>query len=512
MPITAFDRIWPVILLVITLVIVGSGLRFTNLGDKVYWHDETYSSLRAFGHTGEEYYADVFDGKIHSIQEVRSYQHANSNRGIGSTLKALASRPEHPPLYYLIGRVWSGMFNDPVVALRSLSALFGLFLLPAVYWFARELFDDNWVSWTAVAVVSVSPLHLLYAQEARQYALWTTLTMISCALFMRNLRVGDYRGWQMYSLVTVLGLYTHIMFGCTAIAHATYLFMVRDENKKESIKAFIKSLLVSLTLFTPWIVVFFFSIPDVLQKTAWMHSPVAKLTLAYSWLLSVNRLFFDFPGSEYLIPVSLALVGFSLAILIRCTPMRSWFLPVLVVIVAGGAVILPDIVGGGRRSLETRYLLPSLLMLELCVAYAIGKGIKTNSSWAPLARVLAMLLVTGGLSSQLLIIGSNTWWNKSVSASNGEVARIINAADKPMLISTLGDINPGEVLSLSYMLKDDVRLLMLGDSSMPEITSTDQGAIFVLNPRWELQKAFNDKYDMQLIGNQKKLWALRDRE
>lgn len=86
-----------ILALFIFVVFVGILTRFTSLGEKVYWHDETYSSLRIFGHTGDEYHSHLFDGKIHTVADVQAYQHPNSDFGIGDTLRALASRPEHPP-------------------------------------------------------------------------------------------------------------------------------------------------------------------------------------------------------------------------------------------------------------------------------------------------------------------------------------------------------------------------------------------------------------------------------
>jgi uncharacterized membrane protein len=174
---------------VLVLAAVTSVLSFTRLDGKVYWHDEAYSSLRVFGHTGTEYHARMFDGKVHTVAELEYYQHADPDLGLDATLRALASRPEHSPLYYLLARLWSVGFSDPVVALRSLAAVFGVLLLPAVFWLAQELFKDPRVSWVAVALSATSPLHLLYAQEERQYALWSMLVVLSGAA----LPVCDYR-------------------------------------------------------------------------------------------------------------------------------------------------------------------------------------------------------------------------------------------------------------------------------------------------------------------------------
>jgi uncharacterized membrane protein len=76
---------------------------------------------------------------------------------------------------------------DPVTAFRGTSALFGLLLPAAAFWLMRELFGRGPVPWVAAALVAFSPLHLLYAQEARQYALWMLLFLASSAALQRAL-------------------------------------------------------------------------------------------------------------------------------------------------------------------------------------------------------------------------------------------------------------------------------------------------------------------------------------
>lgn len=494
-------------ILLFILAAVSSGLRFTNLGGKIYWHDEAYTSLRVFGHTSNQYYKNIFNGKLHTVKEVQAYQHPDPDLGIRDTLIALASRPEHPPLYYLAGRLWAEMFDDPVFALRSLSVLFGIFLLPAVYLLMRELFEDPWVSWTAVALVSVSPLHLLYSQEARQYGLWTTLTALSCAFFLRSLRTNALRSWSAYTLTLVLGFYTHIMYVFTIIVQIVYLILMRHQITRERIKSFACSVAIGITAFIPWAVLLIFSRRDVLEKTSWMWYPLPKLTLAHNWLLSINRLFFDFSGSAYLIPISAALVVFSLIAVVRRNPRKVWLLPVLLLSITGGIVILPDMLGGGMRSFLIRYLFPALLSMELCAAYMIGSEMKYRSARGQLMRCLAAFLVAGGLFSQVMIVSSDKWWNKYQSEMNAEAAAIINASDKPLIISMMGDINPGEVLSMSYHLDNHVKLLLLNYNSFPEIPSGFD-RIFVLNPAWELLEKLKKKYAMNLIHKPEALWEL----
>lgn len=487
-----------------------SGLRFTNLGAKVYWHDEAYSSLRVFGHTGPEYYASMFDGKVHSVADVQNYQHANPELGIQATLAALASRPEHPPLYYFMARLWAGLFEDPVVALRSLSALFGLLLLPSVYWFARELFGDARVSWMALALTAASPLHLLYAQEARQYALWLTLTALSGAALLHVLRTGSRRTLIVYALTVTLGLYAHLMYAFTVVAHALYLGLTRDKYPPDRLKTCAVALVCGVLALTPWLLLLLNAIPDVAQATGWMQIPVSAPVRAQAWFININRLFFDFPGSVYLVPVSVGLAVAAVYTLSRRTPVRVWLLPVLLLAISGGAVILPDMLDGGRRSLEARYLLPALLLVQLCVAYLLGTRVSLRTFRGRAFGLTGLLIIAGGVYSQLTIVASDTWWNKSFSANNGKIAAVVNAAERPLLIAGLGEVNPGELLSLSYLLDDRVQLLLLGGGA-PEPLPEGYSEYFVLNPAWDQLRWLDPAYASHRVAEDLGVWELRPR-
>jgi uncharacterized membrane protein len=492
------------------LAVVSSVLAFTQLGTKVYWHDEAYTSLRVFGHTGPEYYHGLFDGEVHTLADLQYYQHEDPALGIDATLKALESRPEHPPLYFLLGRLWSGLFEDPVVALRSLAAVFAVLMLPAVFWFSRELFADPRVAWVALALMASSPLHLVYAQEARQYSLWCLLVLLSGAALLRALRYGERRHFIVYALTVVLGLYTQIMFALTLLAQVVYLVLQRKQYPPAAVRGCAWSLAVGALLFTPWAALFLGAMPDVAVVISWMQRPLATPTLMLSWLTSLNRVFFDFPGSGYLVPVSSGLVLTALFLLVRRTPARVWLLPVLLLATAA-VVMVPDLLDGGRRSLETRYLLPALWSLELCVAWLIGRGITLPTLAGRLTAVAALLLVIGGIASQRVILSSGSWWNKSFSGNNAALAAVINQADKPLLISTLGEVNPGELLSLSHLLQDQVQLLLLGDYALPELPAGYDHYI-ILHPPWDEAQAQQRGYTLQRLTEDYALWEIRRRD
>ena len=76
----------------------------------------------------------------------------------------------HPALYYLLLRVWISMFGSGEVAVRSLSAVFGLAMLAATYYVGQRLISKD-VGVLASGLVLVNAVALHYSQEVRMYTL-----------------------------------------------------------------------------------------------------------------------------------------------------------------------------------------------------------------------------------------------------------------------------------------------------------------------------------------------------
>jgi ABC-type dipeptide/oligopeptide/nickel transport system permease subunit len=153
-------------LLIAGVLVAGLFFRFYNLEKKAYWYDEVGTSLYISGYTKAEVQQIVGDKEI-GINELKRFQRVNPDRGLLSTMTVLAvDDAQLSPLYYGLVRLWSGLFDESVRGIRSLSAFAGLLVFPCLYWLCRELFERRRVAWVALAVVAVSPFHVLYAQEA----------------------------------------------------------------------------------------------------------------------------------------------------------------------------------------------------------------------------------------------------------------------------------------------------------------------------------------------------------
>lgn len=159
-------------LLTVVLIITGILIRFINIDGKITWADETFTYLRIYGNTKSDLMQEVVNSQILTAGTLlEKYQSPGVGKSIIDTVKGLALEdPKHPPLYFVMANLWVQCFGNTVAATRSFSAFISLLVFPTLYWLCQELFQSKIVGLVAIAIIAVSPFHLVYAQEARMYS------------------------------------------------------------------------------------------------------------------------------------------------------------------------------------------------------------------------------------------------------------------------------------------------------------------------------------------------------
>ena len=157
---------------------------------------------------------------------------------------------------------------------------------------AWELFDDRRVAWAAVLAVALSPYFVLYAREAREYALWGALTLAANAQLLRALRHTtastrrQIAEWGAFALLTALSLYT--AFSAAGVILGQVLFICWRERLRftwASLSA-AGAMAVAALLFLPWALVLHARLEAFQASMAWSRDIVIPRTELLSLLAS----------------------------------------------------------------------------------------------------------------------------------------------------------------------------------------------------------------------------------
>lgn len=433
-----------------------------------------------------------FGGQVVPLSELQAYQHFNPDVSTVQFLKNLAAdNPHHPPLYFLLARLWVQYFGDSITALRSLSAVFSVFSLPLMYWLCRALFSTPLAGEVAIALVAVSPFHVLYAQEARPYSLWILTILASSLALLRALRSGKTVDWGLYGVSAVLSLYTALFSLFVIVGHGLYVAILERGRLTQRLSRFLVTFVGIIAAFSPWLVVIFNRFSDINQATSWTSQSISFATRGKIWLLNAVRIFFDIDFSfrnpfTYLSIFVLVLIPYALYFLLRHAKVQNSAFVLTLVGVLACTLIGADLGLGGIRSTTIRYILPCFLGIQLAVIYLLSTKLDPLQSrrlW--IGKILTLVVLSLGVFSNVWMTQSESWWNKYSDVNNLAIAERINAAQNPVLMTFNG--STGQILSLSHSLDSDVRLRLFLDANLKTFPD-EAGEIFLLDPPASLRE------------------------
>lgn len=487
----------------IALLVLGVFFRFYRLDYKVYWLDEIYTSLRLSGYTRAAYIQNLFTGDVIGVEALQHYQYPTAATSWVDTVRSIAAEePQLTPLYFVLTRFWVQGFGHSVAVIRSFSAVIGVGLLPCVWWLSRELFRTSLPGWMAIAILAISPVHVLYAQEARPYSLLTLMTALSSAVLLWAIRTQTRGHWVIYGVTVALGLYTHLLFGLVAIAHGIYVGLNKSIPKEAiAFPRLLSYLIATGAAFLsslPWLIVLIRDFDRVDGISALSGQGRSAPELIDKWSLVINQAVLG-AGLDVTNGLLLGLVAVALYVLCRCSPRSVWLFVLLLIGIPFLALAVPDLIDGGGRSIRIRYLIPSYLGIQLAFAYLFA-----GQSWGAKLRerqlcrlTLIVLLVASGVGCAVMS-QSQLWWNKGIgrSAYYIPVAELINHAAQPLVIS---DRHPIDVLGLSHRLHPNVRFQLIEN---PKQLTVAHGfaPIFLLNPSQRLRnKLIRQNYHLTLL-------------
>ena len=503
------------------LLVCGTFFRFYNLDHKVYWGDEVFTSIRISGYTDSEVTEKIYTGESLSIPEVTAYQRPNSERGFKETIQALVGSPEHSPFYYLLARYWVIIFgndsiyeqpNAYIFLIRSLSAIISLLAFPLLYWLCWQLFQSHQICAIAMGLFAISPFQVLYAQEAREYSLWTVTILLSCATFLRAIKHNSWSNWLAYTLSLSLSLYTCLFSIFVAIGHGIYLAVLWKKEPRLPLTSYLFASLTSTVLFFPWIFIIYQNFGKLEENVA--HLSQEKSNLSLFWMLNLSRNFFDFNhGPSAINPLTYATVGvsiYALYYLCRNSKQEIWLFILTLIGVMGTSLIVSDLIFGGVRSTIARYPIPCYLGISIAVASLLATKLERsfeNQKNYPRWRRITIAFFAFGLISCLVNSQMEMWWNKSPfkTRHNPEISRIINLSAHPLLVS---DASVERVLSLCYRLDNHITLKLVLPQQSLEI-NRQFGDIFLYQPSSQLRKNIEEKLNYKVVSIYKKwLWKM----
>jgi hypothetical protein len=203
----------------LAVFILGCVFTFRGIGHESLWYDESYS-LAVAAHPAAE-------------------------------IVPLIAKDSHPPLYFLMLRLFTLVFGRSEAAARSLSAL-GIVALAGLGFFPLRRLWGEWRGLLFSALVFLTPISIAMGQEARMYS-WTAFFVAAAFLSMWAWMEGRGRAWLAAAAAASLAAaYCHY-YGLLAVAFiwaiALVLVIARDRRR---LPEFLIAAAIVLAGYAPW--------------------------------------------------------------------------------------------------------------------------------------------------------------------------------------------------------------------------------------------------------------------
>ncbi len=185
-------------IILLAILALGLGLRVYNLGSESIWLDEGYALREAL------------------------------NPSAKAVIASLHTYNGTPPAYYLLLHYTIQFIGSSEFALRLPSALLGTLLILLVFLIGSEISEK--VGLIGAAITGFSTIHILYAQEARAYALLSVFGILSSYIFIKFLKNPKMFTGILYSFFAASVIYTHYLGFVLLVLHAAAFFIVKEHT------------------------------------------------------------------------------------------------------------------------------------------------------------------------------------------------------------------------------------------------------------------------------------------
>ncbi len=153
------------------------------------------------------------------------------------------------PLFYFMLHGWMSLFGTGEYICTLLTVLTACVSLVAVVFLLREAFTDPSIRIMGTALMALCTVCLHHATNLRYYPMMILLSTLSYLFFYRAVRLGRWREWGFFALVSAAGLYEHTLYVFVPFAQFMLLSLFYRQRFKAGFMAFIAIGLAYL----PWL-------------------------------------------------------------------------------------------------------------------------------------------------------------------------------------------------------------------------------------------------------------------
>ena len=292
----------------------------------------------------------------------------------------------HPPLYYLILKIFTDRFGIHLLLIKILSIVpmlltmvLGATVIRKEFGFRTALFF--------ILTMGTLPCTMEYAVQARMYT-WAIFFVTLCGLeAYRTATQGKLIGWLGYLLGGVGAAYTHYFAFVAVLWIYGFLFLYLLIRRRKQLLKWLATALLSLVIYLPWLTKMSAQIKGV-SGSYWIPEIDGKVLLSYfPWIVNTNLPYVTAVMAVIFV-IALLLIAYQIGKkkgLDGKTTAALFGVGIPILVVVTGVALSKLI----RPIFIIRYIMPSIGLL--CLFLAIAFSYLETKAWIAMGLFWAAL-------------------------------------------------------------------------------------------------------------------------
>lgn len=212
-----------------------------------FWHDEIYTLTFLKGISAYTFDGSTLSSITHAFPIYYCKDLLQSDNFVRN-FHILIQHEGHPPLYFMLLKVWAICFGYSELALRSFSLLCGLFSITILFRLFKENFQGKYTAWAVLLIVMFNPFLFYYFTEARMYAFAFLMAIVSFKYWIKYLAHKNSKSFDFlyFTLSSIALMYTHY-YGLFF-----FLTLIFWDTLKNGFSIKLLNYALPIVLFSPW--------------------------------------------------------------------------------------------------------------------------------------------------------------------------------------------------------------------------------------------------------------------
>ena len=239
------NHISKIILSIVLFFYLIFGLNYSK--KQGFWHDEMYTVTFLQGVSLYNFEGSIWS-KLDSIYDVKKIKTHIANDKFFTNFSTQILHEGHPPLYFIILKLWSYAFGVSEVGLRSFSLICGLISFIVLFSLFKRTSINNYTAWCLLIMLVFNPFLFYFFTEARMYALAFLLATLSFRFWIdyQKDRKLISKSFLYFCFFSVCLLYTHY-YGLFFLSTLAFVELLNNR-----LKFSILNHAIAFVFFLPW--------------------------------------------------------------------------------------------------------------------------------------------------------------------------------------------------------------------------------------------------------------------